>query len=89
MTYYKYFNPDHKGERYFKMNETIDFPNDEVVIQVCVSPGKAKVGRANCIGVYIIKRLTLLSNYAFSNDLQKCSEKEYDAALKKVLKLIV
>lgn len=87
MTYYKYLG--HKGERYFKMNETIAFPNDEVVIQVCVSPGKAKVGRANCIGVYMIKRITLLSNYAFSNDLKECSKTEYDAALEKVLKLIV
>jgi hypothetical protein len=84
--YYKY--EGFKGKRFFKMKETIDFPNNEVVIQVCLSPGTAKKGRANCIGVYIIRRLTLLGNYAFSNDLKKCSKKEYETALQKVLKIV-
>lgn len=87
MVYYKYSG--NKGERYFKMDNEINFPDNEKVIQVCVSPGSAKKGRANCIGVYVIRRLTLLSNYAFSAQLNKCSKKEYTAALNKVLKMIV
>lgn len=87
VTYYKY--QGNKGLRYFKMNDTIDFPNNEVVIQVCVSPGTAKKGRANCIGVYVIRRLTLLANYAFSAQLKECSKREYNLALKKILKQIV
>lgn len=87
MVYYKYLG--NKGERYFKLNDQIQFPDNEVVVQVCLSPGKAKTGRPNCIGIYIIKRLTLLGNYAFSAQLNKCTKREYDAAAKKVLKMIL
>lgn len=86
MTYYKY--DGNKGLRYFKLNNELNFPDDEKVIQVCLSPGTAKKGRANCIGVYIIRRLTLLGNYGFSAQLNKCTKREYDAAMNKVLKMI-
>ncbi len=87
MVYYKYTG--NKGERYFKMDNEINFPDKEKVIQVCLSPGTAKKGRANCIGVYVIRRLTLLSNYAFSAQLTKCTKGDYDKALKKVLNIIL
>jgi hypothetical protein len=87
MIYYKYNG--NKGERYFRLNNEVNFPDNEMIIQVCVSPGTAKKGRANCIGVYVIRRITLLANYAFSAQLKRCTKREYTTALKKVLKLIL
>lgn len=86
IAYWKY--DGNKGLRYFKLDNGIDFPDSEMVIQVCVSPGKAKKGRANCIGIYVIRRLTLLGNYAFSAQLKPTTKREYSAAFKKVLKLV-
>jgi hypothetical protein len=48
---------DYKGDRYFRFN-----PMAEKVIQVCVHPGEEKKGKSNTFGIYLIHRLTFLSN---------------------------
>lgn len=84
MSYWKY--EGHKGIRYFHLSDTC-----HKVIQVCVDPGELKKGRTNCIGVYLIDRMTMMGNYAyFANpSFKPCSKKEYNAAMNKVLKLLI
>ncbi|HET6991017.1 MAG TPA: hypothetical protein VFJ43_06820 [Bacteroidia bacterium] len=49
---------DYKGERYFRFNQLSD-----KVIQVCVYSGDEKKGKSNTPGIYLIDRMTFLSNY--------------------------
>lgn len=83
-TYYKIKKNrrDFLGERYFKYN---DFA--EKVIQVCVHPGDVKKGKSNTFGIYLIHRLTFLSNY-FKYYIQPCTKAEYNKNFNKVLKML-
>jgi len=87
MQYFKYLNEKRKGERYFAIDDKAPFPESERCVQVVLSAGAAKKGRNCCVGIFVIKRMTMLTNYAFLG-LIPCTKKEYDSAFKKGLKLI-
>lgn len=81
--YFKY--DGHKGLRYFKTSDT-----DHKVLQVCVNSGEIKKGRTNCIGVYLIDRITLIGNYSFfTSGFAPCTKREFDQNMKRVLKLFI
>jgi hypothetical protein len=84
--YYKY--DGHKGLRFFKLQGSLEFPESEKCIQVCVSSGEVKKGRMACIGIYITRKTTMQNNYQFMSAMQECTKKEFEAAKKKVLKLL-
>lgn len=71
---------DYKGERYFKFN-----PAADSVVQVCFSTGDDKKGRANTVGVYLIHRLTFLTNYFAHNYVELITEKQYIKKLNQVI----
>jgi hypothetical protein len=73
---------DYKGDRYFRFN-----PMAEKVIQVCVHPGEEKKGKSNTFGIYLIHRLTFLSNY-FNFYIEPCSKKEYEKNFNKVIEML-
>lgn len=72
---------EYLGERYFAFSQDSDS-----VIQVCVSNGNTKKGKANCSGVYLISRLTLLSNYLVIGYLETITAKEYKKQFDKMVK---
>lgn len=76
---------DYKGNRYFKFS-----PDSEKVIQVCVHPGEEKKGRTNSYGVYLIHRLTFLTNYflGFESYVELCTKKEYEKAFNQIVEAL-
>lgn len=88
-TVYRYFYVNHhyKGERCFRVKFNIDDIEDIAVqvIQVCVSQGEVKRGRANTFGIYKVSWSSITSNYAYAN-MTKCSKKLYTKLFKQVLK---
>lgn len=84
--YYKY--DGHKGLRFFKLDGSLDFPDSEKCIQVTVSSGEVKKGRMACVGIQIQRKTSMNGNYAFLSQMKECTKREFEAAKKKVLKLI-
>lgn len=84
--YYKY--DGHKGLRFFKLQGSLEFPESEKCIQVCVSSGEVKKGRMACIGISIMRKTSMQGNYAFLSQMKECTKREFEAAKKKVLKLL-
>lgn len=85
MEYFK-INPTNRichGDRYFK----VDHRSYES-IQVCLSAGEVKKGRGHTFGIYLISRLTVLSNYIAIGYAVPCKKSEYERAFKKVLKYL-
>jgi hypothetical protein len=82
MQYYKVKKKyrDYKGRRLFKFN-----PVKEKVLQICISFGERKTGRANLVGIYTISRVTFLSNYRAIEYTEKCTKREFDNAFKRIL----
>lgn len=74
---------DYKGERYFRFNHL-----SEKTTQVCVNHGCEKKGRTNAFGVYLIHRITFLSNYFSIHYTEPCTKKEYDKQFEKVIKML-
>lgn len=74
---------EYLGERYFKLNMY-----DEKVVQVCLTVGDIKKGKSNTFGVYLISKLTLVSNYMAQNYIEPCSKKEYEKQFKKVVGML-
>lgn len=74
---YKYYRikekyRDYKGERFFRYH-----PEDEDVLQVCFHYGKVKRGKAHCIGIYRIARLSFLSNYKGMSYVERIPKSEF------------
>jgi len=84
--YYKY--DGHKGLRYFRLDGGAPFPESEKCVQVTVSSGEVGKGRMACIGVTMMRKASMLGNYAFLNQMKECTKREFETAKKKVLKLI-
>jgi hypothetical protein len=70
---------DYKGQRFFRFN-----PASEKTLQVVVFPGDEKKGKSNCVGVYMIHRMTFLSNY-FMYYCDPCSKAEFEKQFNKVI----
>jgi peroxiredoxin len=74
---------NYKGERYFRFNMI-----SEKAVQVCINHGMEKPGRTNAFGVYLIHRITFLSNYYTINYTEPCTKKEYDKQFEKVIQML-
>jgi hypothetical protein len=73
---------EYAGERYFQMS----FDSD-TVLQICAkSSPQLRKGRANNMGVYLINRLTLLSNY-FSY-IEPCTKRKFESEFDKMINLL-
>jgi hypothetical protein len=75
---------EYLGIRYFKFCVDVD-----KVVQVCLSVGSdVKKGKANTMGVYMIHRMTLFSNYMAMNRLQTCTKSEFEKNFEKVINML-
>lgn len=84
--YYKY--DGHKGLRFFRLDGSLNFPDSEKCVQVTVSSGDVKKGRMACIGISVMRKTSMHGNYAFLSQMKECAKREFEAAKKKVIKLI-
>lgn len=65
---------EYLGERYFKLDW-----NSDKVVQVCLSNGRdVRRGRSNTIGVYLISKQTLFSNYMAMKYLEPCTKRAFE-----------
>lgn len=60
------------GQRYFAFSK-----KEHSVMQVCIENGDNNRGKSNCAGLYLIGRLTFLSNYLAMNYVELTTKKEY------------
>ncbi len=74
---------EYLGERYFKTSNS-----SFECIQVCVTTGDLKKGRAHTFGVYVISKLTLMANYVAMGYAIPTTEKEYKKAFNKVIEYL-
>lgn len=70
---------DYVGSRYFKY-----LPGEDHVVQVVSTSGDAKKGKSNTVGVYLIGRITFVTNYLTYARVELCSKKEYEKAFETV-----
>lgn len=71
------------GERYFAYSWDAD-----KVIQVCIQRGDTKRGKTNAIGIYMISRITMLSNYQAMNYLMPITKKVYETKFNTVVEML-
>jgi len=74
---------EYLGERYFKFSFS-----DDKTVQVCLSVGDVKKGKSNTFGVYLISKMTFLSNYFVTGYILPITQKEYEDQFQKVVKLL-
>lgn len=74
----------YKGECFFKF----DIHSEDVLVVRFIKSTEQGKGRANSIGVYLIARLTFLSNYLTMNYVEPSSKKEFDKKFTTILKLL-
>lgn len=83
---YFYFLSEYKGERYFAIVYLDDYP--VYALQVCLTAGECKRGRAHNFGIMRMSYVSVLSNYAFSDDFKPSTKLKWDKALKKVYHMV-
>lgn len=72
------------GNRYFRFSY-----DSQTVVQVCLNVGETvKRGKANNVGVYVIHKMTLFSNYLAMDYTEPCSKKEYESKFNEVVKML-
>lgn len=71
------------GVRHFKFNYMADH-----TIQACYHCGDIKKGKSNTFGVYLINKLTFLTNYLSPNYVEPCKKNEYEKYFDKTLKML-
>jgi len=75
---------EYLGERYFQ----VSFDSD-TVLQVCINPSmEMRRGRTNNIGIYLISRLTFVSNYYGMNYVEPCTAKEFNMRYDAMVKML-
>ncbi len=81
--YYKYTG--FRGERYFRMTAS-----SLKVLQICINNGENENlrGRGNNIGIYLIDRMTMISNYMNGKGLIPITRTKFEKAKKRMLKLL-
>ncbi len=84
-TAFQYFFYHHpvRGVRMFRVNDRTD-----TAIQIVLNAGEVKKGRGNNIGIYVVDRMTIFSNYGYGNYLKPTDKKSWDKAFKLVIKMI-
>lgn len=71
------------GERYFQFNW-----ESEKVVQVCFSIGDIKRGKSHTFGIYLITKMSFVSNYFAMNYVEPCTKAEYKKQFDKVLQML-
>jgi hypothetical protein len=71
------------GVRYFRFNM-----NSDKTIQVCTSVGETKKGKSNTFGVYLISRLTFMTNYYSMGYVEVITKREFDKQFKNVIDML-
>lgn len=74
---------EYLGKRYFRFNFA-----DEKTIQVCISCGDVKKGKSNTFGVYLITKMTFLSNYFATGYILPCAKEEYEEYFDNTVKML-
>lgn len=75
---------DWLGERAFKYNHV-----EDKVVQVTINPGPEHGrGKKSMIGVYLLGKLTFLSNYLAMNYVEPISKKEYEKKFDAAIKIL-
>lgn len=71
---------DWLGIRFFRFN-----PNCDHTVQAVLFEGDVKKGRSNSFGVYLISRVTFLTNYMAMGYVQPCLKAEYNRSFDKII----
>lgn len=71
------------GDRYFKFTHLADH-----TIQVCFSCGDIKKGKSNTFGVYLVHRLTFLTNYISMDRVEPCRKDVYEKKFNQIVKML-
>lgn len=71
------------GIRYFR----VDF-NAESTLQLCISSGDMKKGKANNFGMYLISKMTFYTNYAACQYVEHCKKSEFEKHRKMIVKIL-
>lgn len=74
---------EYLGIRFFRWN-----PNSGEVVQVCVTSGEPRRGRANNFGIYHITQVTFFQNYLALQYAIPCKESQFREAFSKVLDVL-
>lgn len=74
---------EYLGVRYFRFH-----PRADHTIQVVIHEGEVKKGRTNAFGVYLISRITFLTNYMAMGYVTPCTKAKYDQAFEKTVNLL-
>jgi len=74
---------EYLGRRYFRLNY-----EDSKTVEVCISCGDTKKGKSNTFGIYLITKLTFLSNYFATGYILPCSKKEFDEQFDSTVKML-
>ena len=83
--YYKIvkIRKEYLGVRYFSYNR-----QQEKVVQVCYATGDVKKGKSNSLGVYLIHKVTFVTNYLSMGYVEKCTKAEYEKMFTKVIETL-
>ncbi len=88
MQEYYEIRPDRKeyaGERYFKVQY-----DSETVLQVCFKPSPVmRRGRSNMIGLYVIDRMTFVTNYYGMDYVRPCNQKKFYDKCSEIVKMLL
>lgn len=84
-TSFQYFFYKHptRGVRMFRVNDRTD-----TAIQIVLNAGEMKRGRGNNIGIFVVDRMTIFSNYGYGSYLQSTDKKSWDKGFKLVIKMM-
>lgn len=73
------------GNRWFRYNS-----DDDKVIQICIMPGDmvVKSGKHSSIGIYVMGKLSFMSNYYAMGYVDVISKEEYESAFNKIFTIL-
>ena len=75
---------EYLGERYFRFNW-----DAEKVVQVCLNNGSEfRRGKTNTIGVYLIHKMTLMSNYMAMNYVEPVTKAKFDKKFMEAVRML-
>ncbi len=85
---YQYFKTkperyQYLGNRYFRIHF-----NHDTALQVCLSSGDVKKGKANNFGTYLIAKMTFFSNYLAQCYVEPCTKREFDSKFNLMIKML-
>ncbi len=74
---------EYLGNRYFR----VCYDHDSV-LQVCLSSGDVKKGKANNFGTYLIAKMTFFSNYLAQSYVEPCTQRQFEKQFNLMIKML-